>query len=465
MNSPPLSQPALAASLLPVPPSPELLPPVADVDALAQPANIARPALGQRPRRMSVSETMEWQRKVSLKLHPEAAAAAAAAALAEHHQAHPHAHTQAPMPPLQHQPPPLSRPNTAERDRRARTRFVVPMSAPGVEAMASETFSIDFAPDSRQMAIGCGDGSVRLFGATAGTGVAGHRLQRVIFHAADKEHLPATCVRFSPVALADTDDTCLLLAAYADGSVTQWCVGRDGQSDKPLRSISTGAQNSVYALAIQSDGLHFVAAGRDHVVRLYDANTGQLVRAFDNTGAHGHSNRVYALKWHPRDAHTLLSGGWDNTVQFWDDRTGTSVRSLFGPHLCGDALDINSTGSEILTGSWREDNALQRWDFASGKLITNVTWQGYAAASQAAPLASLGGNCMLYCASYSPDDRYLAAGGAGNGVNQCKLFDAATNQPTERVTFAHGLYAMAFAPDNKQLALGGVDTSITIVNL
>lgn len=46
----------------------------------------------------------------------------------------------------------------------------------------------------------------------------------------------------------------------------------------------------------------------------------------------------------------LLTGGWDNTVQFWDMRVGHSVRSIFGPHLSGDSLDV--CGDEILTGSW-----------------------------------------------------------------------------------------------------------------
>lgn len=46
----------------------------------------------------------------------------------------------------------------------------------------------------------------------------------------------------------------------------------------------------------------------------------------------------------------LLTGGWDNTIQFWDMRVGHSVKSIFGPHLSGDSLDI--CGDEILTGSW-----------------------------------------------------------------------------------------------------------------
>lgn len=67
----------------------------------------------------------------------------------------------------------------------------------------------------------------------------------------------------------------------------------------------------------------------------------------------GHSNRVYAARYLPDDHNVLLTGGWDNTVQVlcahlasltlcapqvWDVRAGHSVRSIYGPHICGKAV-------------------------------------------------------------------------------------------------------------------------------
>ena len=53
------------------------------------------------------------------------------------------------------------------------------------------------------------------------------------------------------------------------------------------------------------------------------------------------------------------------------------IRKIFGPHICGDALDIQAlsmSGSsrQILTGSWRKDKTLQIWDYGSGKLLKDV---------------------------------------------------------------------------------------------
>jgi len=40
----------------------------------------------------------------------------------------------------------------------------------------------------------------------------------------------------------------------------------------------------------------------------------------------GHHNRVFAGVYHPTDPNVFLTGGWDNTVQFWDARVQGSVR-------------------------------------------------------------------------------------------------------------------------------------------
>lgn len=66
---------------------------------------------------------------------------------------------------------------------------------------------------------------------------------------------------------------------------------------------------------------------------------------------------MFSLKFVPDDENLLVSGGWDNTVQVWDIRAGHSVRSIFGPHVAGDSVDV--VGDTVLTGSWRPEKCLQ----------------------------------------------------------------------------------------------------------
>jgi len=95
-------------------------------------------------------------------------------------------------------------------------------------------------------------------------------------------------------------------------------------------------------------------------VRIYDEATktlqSTLSGGYGRTKA-GHSNRVFSLKYSVDDPNLILSGGWDNTIQIWDVRQDVPVRSCFGPHITGDAVDLK--GHEILSGSWRPEKQLQ----------------------------------------------------------------------------------------------------------
>jgi len=39
---------------------------------------------------------------------------------------------------------------------------------------------------------------------------------------------------------------------------------------------------------------------------------------FDNNKIAGHQNKIYALKYHKDNPKILISGGWDDTLLFWD---------------------------------------------------------------------------------------------------------------------------------------------------
>jgi COMPASS component SWD3 len=86
----------------------------------------------------------------------------------------------------------------------------------------------------------------------------------------------------------------------------------------------------------------------------------------------GHSNRIFAIKFAAHDPNLLLSGGWDQSILLWDLRAEKPVRSMFGPSICGDSLDVNS--KYVLTGSYRMDKQLQLWDLGSGEVVCDYHW-------------------------------------------------------------------------------------------
>jgi COMPASS component SWD3 len=214
--------------------------------------------------------------------------------------------------------------------------------------------------------------------------------------------------------------------------------------------------NPLYCLDYRSDAEMFAASGKDHAVNVYDETTKALVQKMGGQGSwkSGHSNRVFSLKFNPNDENILLSGGWDNTVQIWDVRAGISVRNIFGPHICGDAIDVQN--GMILTGSWREGNQLQIWDFGSGKLIEDIPWNRGKSASS--------GACMLYAAKFNISGTLIGAG--GSGVNEAKIFDIKRENAV--VGTLTGLSGGVFSIDwtkNDTFAIGSGDHSIRIYSV
>jgi len=121
----------------------------------------------------------------------------------------------------------------------------------------------------------------------------------------------------------------------------------------------TEEDNQIYTLSYRPDGTQLATAGKDFAVRIYDEETKALARKFETGVFHhsGHTNRVFASRWKSDDNNVLLTGGWDNSVLIWDMRAKAAARSFFGPHIAGEALDIQD--EVILTGSWRAKDPLE----------------------------------------------------------------------------------------------------------
>ncbi|KAJ1637788.1 WD40-repeat-containing domain protein [Pavlovales sp. CCMP2436] len=198
----------------------------------------------------------------------------------------------------------------------------------------ADVFCVRFSSDSTLVAAGLGNGQVCVYQALAG------RLAYTLD--TSESQLPSTAMRFRPSsALATTKN--VLLTANADGQVQHWHV----TSGKCLHTIHE-PDNQVFAIDYKEDGSQFATAGRDYTVRIYDEATKtkicDLCSGFGKKQS-GHSNRVFSLRFHPTDENVLLSAGWDNTIQIWDLRIEGAVRSIFGPHICGDSVDISGEKS------------------------------------------------------------------------------------------------------------------------
>ena len=182
----------------------------------------------------------------------------------------------------------------------------------------AEVFCVRWSPDDALLAVGCGDGVVRVFHAADG------RLAYNLEREGDVVRLPTTCLRWRPVS-ETTRTKNVLLAANADGTVCHWHV----TSRKCMHTISEEG-NQVYALDYSQDGALFATGGKDYSVRVYDEATKSvmhtLATGWIGAPSGGHSNRIFSIKFSPDNPTLLYSGGWDNTIQV------RCRRSSPGPH-------------------------------------------------------------------------------------------------------------------------------------
>lgn len=310
---------------------------------------------------------------------------------------------------------------------------------------SSEVFAVKFSPDERWLAAGCGDGAIRIFHAS--NGLVAHTLLPGTTAA-----LPVTALCFRPAAEGVRTRN-VLLSGSASGALQHWHV----TSGKCLSEVCLPDNNSVLAADYEASAERFAVGCKDASVRVYDEATKaeacrlEAAQGFGALGAAGHSNRVFSVRWHPELRDCLLSGGWDNTVQVWDARAGVSVRSIFGPHIAGDALDV--AGDAVLTGSYRPDRALQLWDLGSGRLVHDVAW------------AASGRGCSVYAARFASAPHLFAAG--GSNANEAKVFDARRGNTVVGTVsgLERGVFALDFAPDASKVAVAGGDCAIRVLDI
>ena len=324
------------------------------------------------------------------------------------------------------------------------------------DASQTEVFTTAFSPDHRYLAAGCADGTVRVY-TTAGK-------LRCRFNPQVADALPITCVKWRPAtASAFSSLQNVLLATSADGSTTHYHLS--SAAAQPTSTLSSHPSNQLFAAAYDPTASTFATAGRDATVRVYDEQARQLTASLlplsaASPSSSGHSNRIYALRYHPTQASVLFSAGWDNTLLVWDVRAGRTIRTLYGPHVCGDAVDVcggAGDGRRVVVGSWRQSGGLEVWDWVEGKVVEQVEY------NRGSEPGGAGKAEMIYAAACGGvKGEWMAAGGCGSNDAKVRRDGGAWE---ERVTLKGGVYSVAFSGDGSKLAVAGADANMIVVDL
>jgi len=252
----------------------------------------------------------------------------------------------------------------------------------------------------------------------------------------------------------------------------------------PLKGVRSwtvetrGSRSMITSVAYSADGRRLATSGTDGTIRIYEAETGRLLRALVTPGAD-----CTVVAWSP-DGKTLASGGNDKAVRLWDVDSGRLLRTMREHTSYVTAVSWSPDGAMLATGS--HDNTVRLWNVADGKLrdtlqlhtarVNVLAWSpdGKTVASGSDDktvrlweaesgnhlLALEGHESAVRALAWSSDGLQVVSAGDDKGL---WFWDAKSGKSAGKQEAGQSVKALAWLPETRTLAVGLADGAARIM--
>ncbi|QDV22020.1 WD40 domain-containing protein [Aureliella helgolandensis] len=154
-----------------------------------------------------------------------------------------------------------------------------------------------------------------------------------------------------------------------------------------LKDLGQAHSDSVLSLRFSPDGRWLASGGADKLCRLFDVESGEMIRAFE-----GHSHHVLAVDWQ-NNGQQLATASADNSIKVWSADTGEQQRTIAG--FSKEVTSVHYLGQTTQFIATAADGSVRLYNADDGKQIRVFS----------------GAENAIYSAAPSADGKRVTVGG------------------------------------------------------